>query len=135
MIENVRKLAPQRGECLLGRVERYRAFLFQVEGTDVIEPKDMIGMPVGIDHGVESVHPGPHRLQAKIRGGIDHYVALAVSEQYGRSRSLIERVLRLADRAMAPERGHAHRGARPQHCQLKSRHQPRSGILSMRRIL
>ena len=54
-LENIRKLPPQESRGFLPRRRSGRAFLFQVERTDVVQAQDVIGMPVRVDDGIQMV--------------------------------------------------------------------------------
>src|SRR5437870_1742915 len=54
------------------RVETQRA-MTKVERTDVVEAKDVIGMTVRYQHGVEMLQPITQRLLAKVSRGIDDH--------------------------------------------------------------
>ena len=82
----------------------------------------MIRVRMGINHRIQPVNPLAHRLRAKIRRRIDHHVASIVRKQQGRPGPLVARIARLAHRAMATKRGHAHRCTGSQNGELQRGH-------------
>ena len=77
MYANCRRSVDLRILCC---VHRYGAALFQIEGADVVESQNVVGVGVGVQHGVQPVDFFAHRLKTKIRRGIDHHIAAVICQ-------------------------------------------------------
>ena len=73
--EDVRKRAPQSLQRLRRSINRQRRVLPHVIRAYVIEAENMVGVGVGVNHGVESVNFCAQSLRAEIGSGINHHVA------------------------------------------------------------
>ncbi len=111
VIEDVREGAAKHAKRFFRAVHRERRFLTDVEGANVVEAEDVVGVGVGEQNGVEAIEANTQCLLAKVGRGVDHYVFSVAREQQGRTQPIVVGVLRGADAAMASERGHAHGGA------------------------
>src|SRR4051794_4357733 len=61
-----------------------------VEGANVVEAENMVGMAVGVNDSVEPVNGGGEHLRAEVGRGVDQDIAhglaaLAVTDQDGRA--------------------------------------------------
>src|SRR4029077_7192473 len=79
----------------------------------------MICMSMGVEHRIEGADVLAYRLLAKIRRGVDDYRPPVVFNQYRRAGSFVLGIGGVADRAVAPNRRHAHRRAAAQHGQRR----------------
>ena len=77
--EDLAKIFP----CRLATVYRYRS-LPEIEGADVIEAKDVVGMTMSDQHSVQPVQMFAQSLLAKIHGDVDDQShAIVFDEQSG----------------------------------------------------
>ena len=88
----------------------------KAEGTEIVEAEDVVGVAVGVEHGVDAADALAQGLGVEVRAGVDEDGVLVVGEADGRAGAPVARISvgrdgRGADRAVAAERGHAHRGA------------------------
>ena len=110
-IENVREGALQGVECFLRGVDRERSLLLEIEGADVVEAEDVIGVAVGEENGVETLEAGAEGLVAEVGRGVDDHVAAGVRKKDGGAGAFVARIGGAADGAFAADGGHAHGGA------------------------
>src|ERR1700730_10542542 len=71
VIKNVRESAANHAKRLFRTVDGQRSFLANVVGTNVVEPKDVVGVAVGEQNVVEALEAGTQRLLPKNRRGVD----------------------------------------------------------------
>src|SRR5207302_703602 len=74
------------------RVKAQRA-MTKVERTNVVKSKDVIGMTVRDQHGIEMLQPITQRLLAKVSRGIDDDGLPGVFDQYRDAQALIPQVV------------------------------------------
>src|SRR5260370_40969077 len=98
-LENIFEDAADCGERSGESVNGDRGSLVIVEGADVIEAEDMIGVAVGIDDSIEPGNLGAEDLSTEIRRGIHHDVVPFRREQDRRPKALVARVRRKTDGA------------------------------------
>src|SRR6185312_17374038 len=79
----------------------------------------MICMSMGIEHRIERAYVLANRLLAKIRRGVNDYGPAVVFNEYRRTGPLIARIGRMANQAIASNRGHAHRRSAAQYGQRR----------------
>ena len=82
-----------------------------VEGANVVEAEDVVGVAVGEQDGIEAVEADAEGLLAEVRRGVDHDVLSVAREQQGRAQAIVVRIFRGANGALASQGGHAHGGA------------------------
>src|SRR2546428_1120582 len=92
------------------RVETQRA-MTKVERTNVVEAKDVVGMTVRDQHGVEMLQTITQSLLAKVSRGIDDHGLPGMFDQYRDAQPLIPRIVGGAGLAVAGDRRHASRCA------------------------
>src|ERR1700730_2547127 len=114
-IEHIGKGATNHAKSFFRAVDRQRGFLANVEGANVVEAEDVVGMAVGEQNGVEAVETDAQGLLTKVGCGVDDDVWFVARKQQGRAKPIVVGVLRGADAAATRERRHAHRGARAKH--------------------
>ena len=85
--------------------------------AQVIDPKNMVGVSVGIQHGVDLRNLFADGLRIKVWSRVDQYDLIVVFEHDRRTRSPVVGIARVADRALASQSGHAHRRPTAQHGQ------------------
>jgi len=91
-------------------VETQRA-MTKVERPNVVEPKDVIGVTVRDQHGVEMLQSITQSLLAKVSRGIDDHGLPGVFDQDRDAQTLVPRIVRSAGLAVAGDRRHASRCA------------------------
>ena len=87
------------------------AALAIVEGTEIIEAEDMVGVGVRIKDGVEVGDTRAKALGAEVRGGVDDDVFAREIQPDGGAHAVIARVVGGADIAVATNRRNADAGA------------------------
>jgi hypothetical protein len=53
-------------------VDRHALLGAEVVAPQVVEPVNMVGMRMGVEHGIDMLDPGGDHLLAEIRAGIDN---------------------------------------------------------------
>ena len=107
-VKDVRESPPQNGQSLLIGVDRQSRFLAEVEGANVVESQDVVGVAVGIDDGVQAFQAVAQSLKAEVGGSVDDHVMVRAREQHGRPGAVVVGILRTANAAMATQAGNAH---------------------------
>jgi len=110
-VKNVGKGAADHAEGFFGAVDGHGGTLADVEGANVVEALDVIGVAVGEKNGSEAIEARGEGLGAKIGGGVNDDVLGIAGEEDGRAQALVVRVGGLADGTMAADRGNSHGGA------------------------
>ncbi len=70
-VKNVGERAAKDRESLLRRENGKRRALAHVEGADVVEAEDMVGVSVCEENCIEALHTNAKRLLAEIRRRVD----------------------------------------------------------------
>ncbi len=83
----------------------------EVEGTQVVEAEDVVGVGVGEQHGVDAFDLGVEGLLTEVRPGVNDDDAFAVANDDGGAQTAVARVRGPADFAVAPDGGNADTGA------------------------
>ncbi len=96
-------------------VERNFTVAVIAEWAKVVDAEDVVGVGMGIEDRIDLRDVLANGLLAKIGGGVNEHRLTAELEQDRRAGSAIVRIGRMADRAAAPNGGHAHRCAAAQH--------------------
>jgi hypothetical protein len=109
--EDVFEDAADDDEGGLGGVNGDGAALAVVEGAEVVEAEDVVGVGVGIEDGVEIGYSGAEGLGAEVRGGVDDDVFAGEVEPNGGAEAVIAGVGGGADVAIAANGGDADAGA------------------------
>ncbi len=110
-IEHIRKDAAEGVEGVGGSVDGDAGALEDVEGADVVEAEDVIGVGVGEEDGVDAADVVAEDLGAEVGGGVDEDVAAFVLDQDGRAEAVVVRIGGVADGAGAADGGDAGAGA------------------------
>ena len=63
--------------------------LTEVEGTDVVEAKNVVGVAVGEEDGVELWNTDAEGLVAEVGGGVDNDVAVVEAEPDGGAEAVV----------------------------------------------
>jgi hypothetical protein len=87
--------------------------------AQVVDSENMVGVGVGVEHGIELSHVFAQRLFAKIGSAVDHHMASVVAEEDRRTGAAVARIGRTADGAVAADGGYPHRCAAAQYCQCR----------------
>ena len=106
-------------EGLRGRVvgvDREVALDVKAEGAEVVEAHDVISVTMGVEDGIDAADVFADGLGVEVRACVDEDGVAVVGEADGGPGAAVVRVASGgngggADRAVAAERGHAHRGA------------------------
>ena len=81
----------------------------------IVESQNVVGMAVGVQHGVQPRDPLPYGLFAEVRSAVDEDAMAVPFDHHRRPGAAVVRVGGVADRAAASDRGHAHRCPAAQH--------------------
>src|SRR5688572_33499579 len=73
IIENVVEGCPQPLERFRRSIDRQRLPATDRENAEVVDPVDMVGVLVSIDHGIDSGEPAGNQPKAKLRWSFDQY--------------------------------------------------------------
>src|SRR3974390_417700 len=87
----------------------------KAEWANVVEAENMVGMTMGIKHGVNTADAPADGLLTKIGRSVDQDGAAVVLHHNRRPQSFVVRIARMADRTGAPDGGNAHPGAAAQY--------------------
>ena len=93
--------------CVVG-VDGQIALCVKAERPQIVESHDVVGVAVGVEHGVDAADVFAQGLRMKVRAGVDQDRVAFVGEPDRRSGAPVARVGRSADRAVAAEGGHSH---------------------------
>src|SRR5260221_11957127 len=110
-VEDVRKRAAQDVKCFGVRENRQRGLLAHVEGANIVEAENVIGVGVREEDGVKALKADAKGLLAEVRRRVNDDVLAIAGEKQGRAETIIARILRSANAAIAAERRDAHRCA------------------------
>jgi len=88
-------------------VERDGGALTHIEGAQVVDAMGMVGVGMGIEHGVDVEQAIGHRLQTQFGRRVDQDRGIVVADHDGGTGAPVARVGRGTDRAVAPDHGHA----------------------------
>ena len=110
-VEDVGEGALEDDLSIGGGEDRDGRFLAHVEGTDVVEAEDVVGVGVGEDQSVEALEAGAKGLEAEVGRGVNDHVAAGMREQDGGAGAVVAWVGGAANAALAAKRGNAHRSA------------------------
>ncbi len=91
-IEGVAEDAADDVEGLDGSVGGDGHFLVVVEGADVVEAEDVVGVGVGVKDGVDAGDVGAQGLGAEIGRGVDQDIFAGVLHQDGGAEAVIARI-------------------------------------------
>src|SRR4029077_7175577 len=83
-------------------------FVQKAQWAQIINSQKMICVSMGVEHRIERANVLANRLFTKVRRGVDDYRPPAVFNEYRRARSFVARIGRMANQAIAANRGHAH---------------------------
>ncbi len=81
VIEDVGKHAPDDAKCFFIAVDRQRRPLAYIEGADVVETENVVGVAVRQQNGVEAFESDAEGLLAEVWSGINHDVLAATRDQ------------------------------------------------------
>src|ERR1700722_4224989 len=88
--KDVLKHIAQKVAGMRGGVKRHLAWLMQIrQRTQIVDAEDVIGVSMGIEHGIELLDIFAQRLLAKIRSGIDEHVPPGIAEQHRRTSAAV----------------------------------------------
>jgi hypothetical protein len=111
LAEDIGEGVDDTGEGFGGGVEGDVVVLEEVEGANVVETKDVIGVGVGIKDGIEVVESGAEGLVAQVRRGVNEDAGGAELEQDRGAEAFVAWVGRVAHLARAADHGNAYAGA------------------------
>jgi hypothetical protein len=74
----------------------------------VVDAENMVGVGMGVEHGIDPRNILAHGLRVKIRSGVDEHDLAVILKHDGRPRPPVVRIARVANGAVASQRGHAH---------------------------
>jgi len=94
-----------------GAVDGHGSALANVEGANVVEAEDVVGVAVGEENGFETIEAGGEGLGAEVGGGVNDDVLGIAGEEDGGTEALVVGIGGITDGAVAANRGNAHGGA------------------------
>src|SRR5208282_1078570 len=103
VVKDVVEGATDDAEGFGGAVDGHGSALADVEGANVVEALDVIGVAVGEKNGSEAIEARGEGLGAKIGGGVNDDVLGIAGEEDGGAQALVVRVGGLADGTMAAD--------------------------------
>jgi hypothetical protein len=106
IVEDVSEGAGRIIERSLGPVYRDRRFPPQREHPQVVDAVDVVGVLVGVEHGVKPVHTFAHQLEAQLGRGVDQESRIAGLDDRGGPAAPVPGVGGSAHGAPAPDLGH-----------------------------
>jgi hypothetical protein len=107
-VKNVGEGAADRAEGLLGAVDGQSGALADVEGTNVVEALDVIGVAVGEKDGCEAIQVRGEGLGAEVGCGVNDDVLGIAGEEDGGTQTLVVRIGGLTDGAVATDGRDSH---------------------------
>jgi len=110
-VEDVGEGAANHAEGFLGAVDGHGGALADVEGANVVEALDVIGVGVGEKNGFETFQVRGEGLSAEIGGGVNDDVLAIAGEEDGGAEALVVRIGGLANGTMAADGGDSHGSA------------------------
>jgi hypothetical protein len=120
-VEDVREGAADRTKGFCGAVHWQSGALADVEGANVVEPLDVIGVAVGEKNGGEVIEARGESLGAEIRGGVNDDVLAVAGEKNRGPQALVVGVGGLADGTVAADRGDSHGSAGTENGEMDGR--------------
>ena len=111
VVKDVGESAADDAECFRGTVDGHGSALADVEGANVVEAEDVIGVAVGEEDGFKTIEAGSEGLGAEVGGGVNDYVLGIAGEKDGGTEALVVGIGGTADGTGAADRGDAHGGA------------------------
>jgi len=129
VVKDVREGAADDAESLRGTVDGHGGALADVEGANVVEAEDVVGVAVGEENGFEAIEVGGEGLSAEVGGGVNDDILGIAGEEDGGAEALVVGIEGIANGAVAANRGNAHGRAGAEDGEVESggRH---GGILS-----
>jgi hypothetical protein len=92
----------------LGRpVHRQRQSPAHGENPEIVDPIDVVGVLVGVDHGVELGEAARKQLESELGGRVDENGGARILENGARPGAFVPLVIRATHRAGTPDLGHA----------------------------
>jgi len=110
-VEDVGEGAANHAEGFLGAVDGHGGALADVEGANIVEALDVIGVGVGEKNGFEAFQTRGEGLGAEIGGGVNDDVLAIAGEEDGGTQALVVRIGGLANGTMAADGGDSHGSA------------------------
>jgi len=121
VVKNVGEGAADYTEGFLGAVDGHGGALADVEGANVVEALDVIGVAVSEKNGFEAIKVRGEGLGAEIGGGVNDDVLAIAGEEDGGTQALVVRVGGLADGTMAADGGDSHGSAGAENGEMNGR--------------
>jgi hypothetical protein len=97
-VKNVGKRAAQGRKRFFITVDGKRGFLADIEGANVVEAEDVVGVAVSEENGVEAFEAGTEGLLTEVRSGVDDDVLVEARDEERRGRRLSRASLELQTR-------------------------------------
>ena len=93
IVKHIRERAAQDLEGFFITVNGKSSSLVDVEGANIVEPEDVVGMSMGQQNGMEGIDSLAQGLLAKIGRGVDNHVVSVSREEQGRARAVVVGIL------------------------------------------
>lgn len=109
--EDIREGGFNGSQSTFGSKDGDTVTLQEVEGANVVEAKDVVGVRVGEEHRIQAFDSGAEGLIAQVGRGIDQDARVVELEQHGGAQAFVARIGRQADFAVAADHGDTDAGA------------------------
>jgi len=120
-VEDVGEGAADHTEGLLGAVDRHGGALANVEGANVVEALDVIGVAVGEQNGFQAIKARGEGLGTEVGGGVNDDVLAIAGEKDGGTQALVVRIGGLANGTVAADGGDSHGSAGAENGEMDGR--------------
>lgn len=117
-IKYVAEVAAELSRCVSRGIYRNGLALEQRIGAEVVDPVDVIGVMVGVEHRIDAPGALLHQLQAQLWWGVDQDGIAPAFNQGGGAVTVVAGIGGGADPAETPWLGHTHGGPGAQQGQL-----------------
>src|SRR5580692_1815015 len=101
VVEDVGKNAADDSKRFLVAVDRKRRALADIEGANIVETENVVGVAVREKNCVEAIESDAEGLLAEVGGGVDDHVLAVAGDEQGRAEAFVVRVVRMANAAGA----------------------------------
>jgi len=109
--EAIGEAGPDIGKAEFGTINGYWMTMNHVEGSQIIEAVDVVGMGVGEKKMINIADAAGHGLAAKVGAAIDEQAGVMILQVDTGAGAFVSRVRGIADRAAAAKCGHARASA------------------------
>lgn len=112
-------------------IQRNRVVQPISEQPEIVESKNMVGMPMRVNDGMDQIDFLAQQLDSQFRRRVDQEDTLTGSHGNTRASPIVVRIIGLADIAMATDDRYAMAGSRPEQYQFAVRKKGHETIISV----